>query len=118
MYCQYCGRPLEPCALTCSCGAYLKRETAPGWNLFAVLGFVFTFMPFIPLAGIVFCIAGLSQIKQSGQRGRWLAIWGIVLSIVFTLIAAAAAAVFFTYTWDHFPDSPPEVFTNPSFSIT
>ena len=64
---------------------------APGYapapqrtNVMAILGLVFAFV-FSPL-GIVFSAIGLSQTKKRGEGGRGLAITGLVLSIVFTLI--------------------------------
>ena len=43
-----------------------------------------------PILGLVFGFLALSQIRQTGQRGRGLAIAGIVLgAILFTLITVA-----------------------------
>jgi hypothetical protein len=43
-----------------------------------------------PILGMVFGFLALSQIRQTGQRGRGLAIAGIVLgAILFTLITVA-----------------------------
>jgi hypothetical protein len=50
----------------------------------AILGLVFAFA-FSPL-GIAFSAIGLSQTKKRGEGGRGLAIAGLILSIVFTLI--------------------------------
>ena len=46
----------------------------------AILGLIFAFV-FSPL-GIVFSAIGLGQTKQRGERGRGLAIAGLILSIV------------------------------------
>jgi hypothetical protein len=53
----------------------------------AILGLVFAFV-FSPL-GIVFSAMGLSQTKKRNEGGRGLAIAGLVLSIVFTLLGIA-----------------------------
>jgi Domain of unknown function (DUF4190) len=53
-------------------------------NVMAILGLVFAFV-FRPL-GIVFSAIGMSQTKKRGEGGRGLAIAGLILSIVFTLI--------------------------------
>jgi hypothetical protein len=50
----------------------------------AILGLVFAFV-FSPL-GIVFSAIGLGQTKKRGEGGRGLAIAGLILSILFTLI--------------------------------
>lgn len=66
---------------------------APGYppapqrtNVMAILGLVFAFV-FSPL-GIVFSAIGLGQTRKRGEGGRGLAIAGLVLSIIFTTIAA------------------------------
>lgn len=60
-----------------------------GWNLFAVLGFVLTFLPF-PAASFVCCVIGLIQCKQTGQRGRGLAIAGIVVRVALVVLSIVA----------------------------
>jgi hypothetical protein len=62
-------------------------------NTMAVLGLVFAFV-FSPL-GVVFSAIGLGQTRRRYERGRGLAITGLVLSIVLLLVGIAAAAVFF-----------------------
>jgi hypothetical protein len=57
-------------------------------NTMAILGLIFAFV-FSPL-GIVFSAIGLSQIKKRREGGRGLAIAGLILSIVFTLLAVLA----------------------------
>jgi len=69
-----------------------------GANTLAVLGFVFTLIPFVPFVGFVLCIAGYSQCRKTGQQGRGLALAGIVLGAVGLALAilCIAALVFFT----------------------
>lgn len=57
-----------------------STQTATKFNTMAVVGFVFIFI-FSPLA-LVFGALGLSQIKQTGERGRALALWAIVLGAI------------------------------------
>lgn len=53
-------------------------------NTMAILGLVFAFL-FQPL-GIIFSAIGLSQIKKTHEKGRGLALTGLILSIVFLLL--------------------------------
>jgi hypothetical protein len=55
----------------------------------AIWGFVLAFL-FAPL-GIIFSAIGLSQIRRRGERGRGLAIAGVILSLIWLLGAAAVA---------------------------
>ena len=57
-----------------------STQTATKFNTMAVVGFVFIFI-FSPLA-LIFGAIGLSQIKQTGERGRALALWAIVLGTI------------------------------------
>jgi len=116
MYCQYCAAPLEERALTCArCGHAVGAAPPPpqypypppypppyqyhpypqpaGMNIFAVLGFIFTLVPFVPLVGFILCIAGYSGCKKTGQPGRGLALAGIVINAVgYALLIAGIAA--------------------------
>lgn len=58
-------------------------------NVMAILGLVFAFLC-SPL-GIVFSAIGLGQIRKRGQKGRGLALTGLILSIVFLLIGVLFA---------------------------
>lgn len=60
-----------------------------GTNGMAIAGFILAF--FIPILGIIFSIIGLGQCKRRGQKGRGLAIAGIIISIVSVLIFLAVA---------------------------
>jgi hypothetical protein len=52
---------------------------AAGWNGFAIAGFLCAFL--CGLIGIVFCVVALRQIKKRNQRGRGLAVAGLVISL-------------------------------------
>ena len=55
-------------------------------NTMAILGLVFAFV--VSPLGIVFSAIGLSQIKQRRENGRGIALAGLILSIVFTVLGA------------------------------
>ncbi|ANF31228.1 hypothetical protein A0130_05700 [Leifsonia xyli] len=57
-----------------------STQTATKFNTMAVVGFVFAFI-FSPLA-LLFGAIGLSQIKQTGERGRALALWAVALGAI------------------------------------
>jgi uncharacterized membrane protein len=89
-----------------ACPVYQQRPALPGTNTFAVLGFVLAFLP-LPLAGLVLCVLGLAQCGQTGQKGKGLAIAGIVVRVVgaVLLVAGVAAAFwYFTDTGYYLPD--------------
>lgn len=54
------------------------------WNVLAIVGFVGSF--FVSLLGIVLGFIALSQIRRTGDRGRGLAIAGIVIGFVAVVI--------------------------------
>ena len=59
-----------------------------GTNTLAILGFVFAFV--LAPVGIVLSALGLKQTKQRNEGGRGLALAGLILSIVFTVIGLLA----------------------------
>jgi len=63
---------------------------AGGTNVWAIVGFVCSF--FIPLLGIIFSVIALGQIKRTGERGRGLALAGLIISIVSTLFVISLLA--------------------------
>ena len=69
-------------------GAPSAPASAPaqssGPNVFAILGFVFAFV-FSPL-GIIFSALGLGMSKKYGGKQKGLAVAGLILSIIFTVI--------------------------------
>jgi len=69
-----------------------NRGSRPPWNLLVIFGFVLTWVPLVPFAGFVLCLIGGKQCRQTGARGRGLAVAGVVLNLLF--IAAAMVALF------------------------
>jgi hypothetical protein len=58
-----------------------------GTNPLAIAGFITSL--FLPIVGLVLSAIALGQIKRTGQRGRGLAMAGLIIGIVFTVIALA-----------------------------
>jgi membrane protease YdiL (CAAX protease family) len=56
---------------------------APGekWNILSVIAFIIVFFGF-SLISIILGFIGLNQIKKTGERGRGLALWAIILGFV------------------------------------
>ena len=58
--------------------------TTPGasakFNTLAIVGFVLAFV--VNIAGVVVSFIALSQIKKTGERGRGLAIAGIIIGLL------------------------------------
>jgi hypothetical protein len=66
---------------------YWGQQPPPGTNGMAIAGFVLAF--FCTPLGIVFSAVGLNQTNRTGQKGRGLAIAGLVISIVSIIIGVA-----------------------------
>ena len=60
-----------------------KKKNSGKYNTLAVVGFVLAFVS--TFIGLGLSIAGLVQLKKTGERGRGLAIAGIVISSVLTI---------------------------------
>ncbi|BAJ74310.1 hypothetical protein MTES_1346 [Microbacterium testaceum StLB037] len=61
-------------------------------SIFAlVLGFV------VPIGGIIAGAVGLSQVKRTGEKGRGLAIAGIIVGSVMTLLSIVGVILFFVF---------------------
>ncbi len=75
---------------------YQQRQAE--WNIFAIIGFVL-FWVYIPIGGLVCSIIGLRQCNQTGQKGRGLAIAGVVLHVLAMLvfIGLIVAGVLFAF---------------------
>ncbi len=58
---------------------------AEKWNVLSIIGFVIVFFGFSVIS-IILGFIGLNQIKKTGERGRGLAIWAIVLGFVSIII--------------------------------
>jgi hypothetical protein len=91
----------QPYAPPSATPAYQPPQQQAGTNTLAIIAIIGGFV--FPLAGIVCGFIALSQIKRTGQGGRGLALagviigfaiiaFGILMSVVFTMIGLAAAA--------------------------
>ena len=89
-YCTHCGAEMPDDATICtSCGCPLSGEkpsfndngavNSSKYNTVSIVGFVFSFL--IPIVGLICSIIGLKQVSARGERGRGLAIAGIIISI-------------------------------------
>jgi hypothetical protein len=61
------------------------------FSILAILGFVLSF--FAPYIGIILCLIALVRISRHGQKGKYLAIAGIIIS---TLIMLAVILIYST----------------------
>lgn len=69
--------------------------TGEKWNVLSIVAFVIVFLGF-SLISIILGFIGLNQIKKTGERGRGLAIWAIVLGFVTIIIGIIVWIVVFT----------------------
>ena len=68
-------------------------QQSTGSNIFAILGFIFAFIPGISIVGIVFSIIGIINAKKTGKL-KGMAIAGLILSIIFTIVWVIVYVVF------------------------
>ncbi|WP_437583746.1 DUF4190 domain-containing protein [Paramicrobacterium sp. CJ85] len=76
------------------------------YNVMAIVGFILSF--FVSLVGAILCFVALSQIKKTGEKGRGLAIAGVIIglasvvigiiAIIFSIAVAGSVA---TYTYSY-----------------
>lgn len=69
---------------------YPAREPAPPVNGFAIAGLVLGVLCFLPGIGLLLGVVGLLQIRRRGERGKGMAVAGIVLSTVGALLMTLA----------------------------
>ena len=55
------------------------------FSILAIVGFILSFIA--PYIGIILCIIALVRISKHGQRGKYLAIAGIIISLAIMLLA-------------------------------
>lgn len=65
-----------------------------GANVFAILGFIFAFIPALSVLGLVFSIIGLSKAKKMGGKQKGLAIAGLIISIINIIVCIIWVAIF------------------------
>ncbi len=63
------------------------------YHILSILSLVFAFVS--PPAGVIFGILALIRIKETGQPGRGLAIAGIIISVIYTLMILLFLLFFF-----------------------
>jgi len=70
------------------------KKAGKSWNLFAIFGFVLAFLSWFSVLGIALSIVGIIETKRKRQKGRLLAIVGLIVGIL-VLIAKAYNSYFF-----------------------
>ena len=78
------------------------QQVGPKYNVLAIVSLVSAF--FISLAAIITGHIALGQIKRTGEQGRLLAIWGLILGYVGFVAGAIAIAfyvIFFVFLAGH-----------------
>lgn len=73
-------------------GGYGQAE--PRWNVLAIVGFVLSFI--VTIAGLVVSIIAYVQIRKTGDKGRGLALAGIIISAVFIVLSIVFSIVLFS----------------------
>jgi len=65
--------------------------TAAGYNVLSIVGFILAFV--FNIAGLVVSLIALSKIKKTGERGRGLALAGVIISIASIIFGIIYIAV-------------------------
>ena len=103
MFCKNCGKEIDDRAVVCpNCGVQVGT-VAPAenkTNVLAIVGFIFAFI--MPIVGLICSIIGRNKAPECGGNGRGLATAGIVISVVWMVLAiiiyaAAACALAAAY---------------------
>ena len=109
--CDKCGSEVDGSAKFCpNCGAKIEatekaervevvetvvrnnntntiNATEAGYNALAIIGFILAFIPKIWIVSLIISIVALVQISKTKEKGKGLAIAGIVISSSIMLIA-------------------------------
>jgi len=75
--------------------------TAAGYNVLAIVGFILAFV--FNIAGLIVSLIALSKIKKTGERGRGLAIAGVIISIVSIIFGIVYITVLLPAVMDSMP---------------
>ena len=102
-YCARCGAELHDEAVICTkCGCPVDGMRGPydnyasnNWNGLAIAGFVLSF--FSTIVGLILSIIAYKQIKESGEKGKGLALAGIIISSIITAFAVLAFLFYFFF---------------------
>ena len=84
---QYFRGGYTPAATVAAAGMDYVPPAQPqssGANVFAILGFIFAFL--VSPLGIIFSAIGLGVSSKYGGRQKGLAVAGLILSIIFTVL--------------------------------
>lgn len=83
-------------------------QPEPGWNAMAIAGFITSFL--FSIVGLILSIIGLNQINRTGEKGKGLAIAGIIIStisfivsvlLVVLIIAIVSSALSYAPSYDY-----------------
>ncbi len=75
MFCYNCGKEIGEHTIICNnCGAKIKKS----YNLLSLVGFICSFILVIP--GLVCSIIGFLEIQKTNEKGKGLALAGIIIS--------------------------------------
>ncbi|WP_166021362.1 DUF4190 domain-containing protein, partial [Streptomyces chilikensis] len=80
-------------------GPYGAPAHQPSYNGLAITALVLGIVCCVPLLGVVFGVIALVQIRRTGQRGKGMAIAGVVLSALTSLLLVVSLL---TGAWDDF----------------
>jgi hypothetical protein len=72
-----------------------QPPTQQHYNTFAVLSAIFAVV--VPLAGVVLGHLALPQIRRTGERGRWAAIWGLIIGYLLCVALIAGGIAWATF---------------------
>ncbi len=56
------------------------------YNHYALVGFVLSFLSWFSILGVILCLFALMDIKKKKQKGKWLAISGIIIGILVMIL--------------------------------
>lgn len=59
-----------------------ENKSNDSWNHFAIAGFIFAFLSWFSILGIALSIIGIIETKRKQQKGRSLAITGLIIGIL------------------------------------
>ncbi len=103
MVCPKCGRDIPEGANFCpGCGETSgvggeKSQTTSSYNVLSIVGLVvscvsllYNFFGLMGIAGVILSVIGYRQIQKNGERGKPLALIGIILGGVSTLLTLIA----------------------------
>lgn len=112
MYCKKCGRPLPEGEKFCSsCGNAVETEEQQGKsssimdqikqiNTMVLVGFIVSCIspcfPLLGVAGLILSFIGYRQIAGTNQKGKNLAIAGMVIGGILTLLIVGAFLLAFS----------------------